>query len=93
MGHRYLCLDCLRVDPETGKYLGTTYDTIDLCSDCSHEPASRKRDNREHLPWHALFLVRAPVARREEWDSVLELRDWLVETRVTGTFVYRAWLM
>ncbi|EKM49057.1 uncharacterized protein PHACADRAFT_188983, partial [Phanerochaete carnosa HHB-10118-sp] len=81
---RYSCLDCLHIDTETGKLMEILSDTIDLCPSCALEPATRQSDKKSHLPSHAIYQLRNPTSRREEWDLALQARELVVSSRATG---------
>ncbi|GJE85128.1 VPS13 domain-containing protein [Phanerochaete sordida] len=81
---RYVCLDCLSIDPETGKCADKGLgNMIDICPGCIAKPAHRAADNKNHVPSHALYQLRQASTKREEWEAFLSYRLILDELRRT----------
>jgi hypothetical protein len=64
---RLVCLDCRSCDSKTGQLQEDMWGTIDLCSECLTQDASRTRDNKSHSPLHAMLEMKDCLPRTKDW--------------------------
>ncbi|KIP05842.1 hypothetical protein PHLGIDRAFT_483430 [Phlebiopsis gigantea 11061_1 CR5-6] len=72
---RYICLDCIKLDPEKG----LESDTIDLCSACMG--ISKEHGGGMHVPNHALLQQRETSHRKFIYGHIKAGQDALQQVR------------
>lgn len=75
---RYICLDCIKLDPEKG----LESDTIDLCSACMG--ISKEHGGGMHVPTHALLQQRETSHRKFIYGHIKAGQDALQQVRDEG---------
>ena len=76
---RYICLDCMTFDEETG----AESNTLDLCVACMSK--SRERDELKHIPTHALLQSREAEQMKIQYTQHKAARNLLQDWRNEGT--------